>query len=357
MNNRIKHKVKVVDLFCGVGGLTYGLKKAGLNVEAGFDLDPSCKYPYESNNNSKFHCKDVTNLNGSELNKIFADADIKILIGCAPCQPFSSYSIKSQDKEKWRLLYQFSRLIDETNPDIISMENVPRLMKFSKESVFPDFLANLEEKGYYVNYQIINCAEYGIPQFRKRLVLMASKKSPISLIPVTHSAKNYKTVKSSISKLKPLKSGEVDHNDPLHKAANLSDLNLKRIKQSKPGGTWRDWDEDLLLDCHKKPSGKSYVSVYGRMSWDKPAPTITTHCTGVGNGRFVHPDQDRGITLREAAILQSFPKKYKFAKKGEQIKIKNTSTHIGNAVPVKLGEVIGKSILQHIDKSYQNLHI
>ena len=344
----LSENVKVIDLFCGIGGLTYGLKNTGLNVVAGIDLDETCRYPYEENNKSTFYCKDILNLKGQELNEMFGECKIKILVGCAPCQPFSNYSLKSQDKNKWRLLYEFTRLIKQTKPDIISMENVPRLMKFSKENVFPDFLKNLKKMGYFVEYKIVNCADFGIPQTRKRLVLLASKRGTISLIPNTYQADNYKTVKDAIFKLEPLEHGEASLKDPLHRAAKLKELNLKRVKQSKPGGTWKDWDKELRLECHKKDSGKSYVSVYGRMEWDKPSPTITTHCTGIGNGRFIHPFQNRGITLREAAILQSFPKKYKFIKKGGKLKVKSISTHIGNAVPVKLGEAIGKSILHHI---------
>ena len=352
MNSVCIKSVKVIDLFCGIGGLTHGLKKTGLNVVAGIDLDKTCKYPYEINNKSTFYCQDVSKLSGKDLLNVFGDCKIKILVGCAPCQPFSNYSLKSQDKNKWRLLYEFSRLIKESNPDIISMENVPRLMKFSKESVFPDFLDSLEKMNYHVEYKIANCADFGIPQNRKRLVLLASKKGKIKLFPPTYSKKNYKTVKDVLYNLEPLEHGQTSQKDPLHRAAKLKELNLKRVKQSKPGGTWKDWDEDLWLECHKKESGKSYVSVYGRMEWDKPSPTITTHCTGVGNGRFVHPNQDRGLSLREAAILQSFPKNYKFLKKGEKLKVRNLSIHIGNAVPVKLGEIIGKSILHHIKTHY-----
>ena len=127
---------------------------------------------------------------------------------------------------------------------------------------------------------------------------------------------------------------------------------MKRIRQSKPGGTWKDWDKDLRLKCHQKSSGETYVSVYGRMSWDKPAPTMTTHCIGIGNGRFGHPEQDRAITLREAALIQTFPRKYKFVEKGKSFRVKQISTQIGNAVPVKLGRVIAKSIKKHLNNLF-----
>lgn len=341
--------VKVVDLFCGVGGLTHGFIKESLNVVAGYDIDADCKYAYESNNASEFIKKSITDVTGEEISEKLSGADVKILIGCAPCQPFSTYSYKNQDPKKVNLLLEFARLIEEVKPDIVSMENVPRLIEFKGGSIFEKFLEILKAFGYEVSYKIVNCPEYGIPQHRKRLVLLASKLGKIELIKETHTEKTFKTVKDAIGKMPLLESGEVSPKDSLHRAAKLSDLNLKRIRQSKPGGTWKDWDEDLRLKCHQKSSGETYVSVYGRMSWEKPAPTMTTHCMGIGNGRFGHPEQDRAISLREAALIQTFPKTYKFVKKGKPFKVKRISTQIGNAVPVKLGQVIAKSIKLHLN--------
>lgn len=342
--------VKVVDLFCGVGGLTHGFIKESLDVVAGYDIDEDCKYAYESNNPSEFIEKSITLVTGDEISEKLSGADVKILIGCAPCQPFSTYSYKNQDQKKIDLLLEFARLIEEVKPDIVSMENVPRLAEFGGDSVFGKFLEILEANDYEYSYEIVNCPEYGIPQHRKRLVLLASRYGKIELIPKTHKEEKFVTVKDAIGKMPYLKSGESSPTDLIHKAARLSDLNMKRIKQSKPGGTWKEWDEDLRLKCHKRSTGETYVSVYGRMSWDKPAPTMTTHCTGIGNGRFGHPDQDRAITLREAALIQTFPRKYKFVNKGKPFKVKRLSTHIGNAVPVVLGRVIAKSIKKHISK-------
>lgn len=143
--------------------------------------------------------------------------------------------------------------------------------------------------------------------------------------------------------------------DPLHQTATLSPTNLLRIRASKPGGTWRDWDPELVATCHRKRSGKTYPSVYGRMSWDEPAPTVTTQFFGFGNGRFGHPEQDRAISLREGAILQSFPKNYRFVKPGEPIHFSILGRLIGNAVPVKLGEAIGRSLVAHVLAFDKNL--
>lgn len=352
--------VKVVDLFCGVGGLTHGFIKESLNVVAGYDIDADCKYAYEANNKnsdgkiSEFIDKSIIDVTADEISAKFAGADVKILIGCAPCQPFSTYSYKNQDEKKINLLLEFARLIKEVKPDIVSMENVPRLAEFKGDSVFGQFLKILKDNGYKVSYDVVNCPEYGIPQHRKRLVLLASRFGDIELIKKTHNEKTFKTVKDAIGKMPRLESGGISPTDSLHRAAKLSPLNMKRIKQSVPGGTWKDWDEDLRLKCHLKSSGATYVSVYGRMSWDKPAPTMTTHCIGIGNGRFGHPEQNRAITLREAALIQTFPRKYKFVEKGKFFNVKQISTQIGNAVPVELGRIIAKSIKLHLNKIYLN---
>ncbi|MDD4437060.1 MAG: DNA cytosine methyltransferase [Tissierellia bacterium] len=342
-----------VDLFCGIGGLTHGLIKSGITIRAGFDLDSSCKYAYETNNEAEFICRDITELSGVEVGKYWKDGEIKLLVGCAPCQPFSTLANKSKDKEKsnnWNLLNEFLRIVEESNPDIISMENVPNL---KNQKIFHDFVKTLESKGYLVKYKNVFCPDYGMPQNRRRLVLLASKFGEISLIPPTHNKNTYKTVRDTISNLEVINNGERSKNDIFHFSSSLSDINLKRIKQSVPDGTWEDWDESLLLDCHKKKSGRTYKSVYGRMSWDKPSPTITTQFYSYGTGRFGHPEQNRAISVREASLLQSFPIDYKFADEEQEIFLTQVSKHIGNAVPVDLGFVIGKSIIKHIkDNDY-----
>ena len=348
-----KKKISAIDLFCGIGGLSYGFTLSGIKVKAGIDIDESCQYAFETNCKSKFINKDISKVKGFELNSLYGKNDVKVLVGCAPCQPFSSYTYKTdkQKDQRWQLLYEFTRLIKEINPTIVSMENVPNLLTFKKAPVFTDFVYSLNKEGYFVWYKIVHAPDYGIPQKRKRLVLLASKLDKIALFPPTYTPDKYITVRDSIGNLEKLKSGGVSRKDFVHKASKLSDKNLKRIKQSKPGGSWKkDWDEDLKLSCHKSKKGKTYVSVYGRMKWDEPSPTMTTFCTGIGNGRFGHPEQDRAISLREAAILQSFPFDYKFVDKAKNLKFSNTSKQIGNAVPPRLGEIIGKSIIQHINK-------
>lgn len=345
--------ISAVDLFCGVGGLAYGLFRKGIKINAGIDIDKSCKYAFEENCNSVFLNENVAEIDPKKILSLYPKEDIKILVGCAPCQPFSNYTLnvdKSKDN-RWRLLENFSKIIEDINPDIISMENVPQLMNFKKAPVFENFVKKLNENKYSVWYKIVYAPDYGIPQKRKRLVLLASKFGEISLIPQTHNPQNYVTVKDTIGNLEKIQAGESCSHDFFHRAPDLTEINLKRIRQSKPGGSWKtDWDHNLILNCHNNSTGKSYGSVYGRMRWNEPSPTMTTFCTGIGNGRFGHPEQDRAISLREASLLQSFPLEYKFVKSKENLSVKKASQHIGNAVPPKLGEVIGESILQHLKK-------
>ncbi|MEK6408948.1 MAG: DNA cytosine methyltransferase [Acidobacteriota bacterium] len=341
-----------VDLFCGIGGLSYGLKKAGISVVAGLDLDESCRYAFEQNVQAEFIPKDISRLKGDELTKRYwpDENQIKILAGCAPCQPFSPHSNKVKNRKrtrKWRLIGEFERLVGETNPDIVTMENVPNLVN---QKIFKTFVAFLEQKGYFVSYSHVYCPNYGIPQKRRRLVLLASKYGKISLVPKTHSEEDYITLRQAIERLPPVNAGEVCISDPLHRTTNLSDMNLERIRASKPNGTWLDWHKDLQLACHKRKTGKTYKAVYGRMAWDKPSSTITTQFYNYGTGRFGHPTQDRALTLREAAILQTFPEDYRFYESDKDIFLKRFGVHIGNAVPVELGVVIGKSILTHIGR-------
>jgi DNA (cytosine-5)-methyltransferase 1 len=338
--------IATVDLFCGAGGLTHGFEQAGLPVKVGYDIDPACRFPYEHNNKAKFILQDIENVSGSDLAEHFSGSSIKILAGCAPCQPFSNYSRRYNDKQsKWKLLQDFVRLVKESEPDIISMENV---LQLKYHSVFQEFIENLENLKYYLEPYEVNCLNYGIPQSRRRLVLLASKFGKINLIPATHNKGKYETVRKTIEHLEPLAAGEKSKTDKLHICSKLSNLNLKRIQASKPGGTWRDWPPELIAKCHRKKTGKSYPSVYGRMEWDKPGPTITTQCFGFGNGRFGHPEQDRAITLREAALLQTFPADYQFIASNENLAAISIGRLIGNAVPVKLGAVIGRSILEHL---------
>ncbi|WQO29847.1 DNA cytosine methyltransferase [Microvirga lotononidis] len=338
----------VVDLFCGAGGLTHGFRLEGFMVAAGVDVDEDCRYAFEHNNSAPFIRKDVTSLRASELRELFYKGEPTILVGCAPCQPFSTYNQKNDDP-KWRLVERFGNLIVKTLPDVVSMENVPRLLDFQDGKVFKKFVRKLTNAGYFVYHDVVFLPDYGLPQRRSRLVLLASRHGEIELEEPQVEPDEYVTVEETIGGLPKLTAGASDPNDPLHSASRMSDLNLRRIRASRPGGTWLDWDEELVASCHKVATGRGYMSVYGRMRADEPSPTITTQFFGFGNGRFGHPIQDRALSLREGAMLQSFPKSYAFLPPGKRIEFKKLGRMIGNAVPVLLGQVIARSIRNHIE--------
>lgn len=343
---------EVVDLFCGVGGLTYGMRQAGFNVVAGFDIDKTCEYTYSHNNETIFNCRNIKEVTPEEINDCYTNGAYKILVGCAPCQPFSTMSYKRfkdsprELDEKYDLLSEFGRLLKDVSPHIVSMENVPEIRN---SNVFKSFVAILHEQGYYTDGgQVVYCPDYGIPQNRHRFVLLASRFGDIHLLPPTHDRKKV-TIRPSIEGLPKVAAGETCPTDHLHRAASLSPLNLQRIQASVPGGTWKDWPEELRCKCHRQDSGKTYTSVYGRMSWDKIGPTMTTQFFCYGTGRYGHPEQDRALTLREGALLQTFPINYEFFPSDtKDYCMRDVARHIGNAVPVRLGEVIGDSISQHL---------
>ena len=313
----------------------------------GIDLDPACKHPFEENVKADFYEYDVSELTPDFVASLFTVGHPRVLAGCAPCQPLSTYTRGNSDRmHQWQLLDKFGEIVRALQPGVVTMENVPRLARYT---VFDDFLSVLESGGYCYKHYIVRCAEYGVPQTRVRLVLLASRLGEIELVPPINLDGQYVTVRDAIQGLGRIEAGDASESDPLHKSSGLSQRNLMRIRNSTPGGTWRDWDDALRAACHSRDSGRTYPSVYGRMQWDRPAPTITTQLHGFGNGRFSHPDQDRAISLREGALLQTFLRDYSFVRDGDLVHIAPVARLIGNAVPVKLGEAIGRSIVAHLE--------
>jgi len=341
----LESPVVAVDLFCGAGGLSLGLQQAGIHVVAGIDLDPACQYPFERNLKAKYLLEDVAQLSGEDLRQLWGNAEYKLLAGCAPCQPFSSHrrGADTSAEENWDLLSHFGRLVADSKPHLVTMENVSRLQRMP---VFIQFVATLDELGYSVDFGTLYGPEFGLPQERRRLVLVASHIGSIEL--PQGSRKKFKTVRQAIGKLPPLENGESDPNDALHTARRLSPVNLQRMKESKPGGTWRDWPENLVAPCHRKASGASFQAFYGRMVWDSPSPTITTQSYNFGTGRFGHPEQDRSLTLREAAMLQGFPRAYRFVPRAERPSMQTVGRLIGNAVPPVFGKAVGRKLLETV---------
>jgi len=341
-----------VDLFCGAGGLTYGLQRSGIRVAAGIDLDPATEYAYSKNNaGAEFLKWDVSRKKSPSVAKLFATGKYRLLAGCAPCQPFSKLTNGIGRHRSWDLLNNFARFVVGVQPELVTMENVPELARRGSE-VFEHFVDTLKRNGYFVDSKVVNCVDYGAPQSRKRLVLLASRLGPITVPEGRYKTpQTRKTVREAIGSLPAVQAGKSHPKDPIHVAALLSPKNLRRVRATpRNGGTKADWPKDLLLDCHKRATGARYRSIYGRMRWDEPAPTMTTLCNGIGNGRFGHPKQDRAITLREAALLQTFPRGYDFWPRDEKLRSKAIARMIGNAVPPQLGRALGHALLAHVEQ-------
>jgi len=334
----MKNKINAIDLFCGIGGLTNGLESSGINVIEGYDIEPSVEYAYSKNNKAKFKLQDVSKLTSEYIKNILNGSEKTLIAGCAPCQPFSSYQrskkmIDRKNHYKYPAFEEFIRIVMEVKPDYVTMENVRGI---TKDENFTMFVNDLVSFGYHIDYKIVNIANYGAAQNRNRLLLVGSLGGKIELPLKTSDPIN---LVDAIGHLPKLNAGERDENDDLHFASGLSDLNIQRIKSSKQGGTWRDWDKALLPECYKKESGQTFSSVYGRLSENKPSNTLTTQFNRYGTGRYGHYKQNRALSLREGAILQTFPNDYDFNVK--KLGATKVAMHIGNAVPPIAGKVIG----------------
>jgi DNA (cytosine-5)-methyltransferase 1 len=349
--------LKAVDFFCGAGGMTCGMKQAGIEVLVGIDIDPSCKETYENNNKpSKFIEEDILALTPErliELTGIEQNDDSLIFIGCSPCQYWTKIrTIKDKNEKTKNLLGGFRKFVHYFRPGYIVVENVPGLHRKRTDNILGEFLTFLKEESYKVLHDdVINTVCYGVPQSRERYLLIASRIGSAVEIPKLENIE-YLTVRSFLGSgngFYPIPAGYRDDSDFQHTAAGLSDLNMRRIMLTKPdGGTRYSWKDDPLLQIATYKGRDEYFrNVYGRMFWDKPAPTITTRFHSLSNGRFGHPEEHRAISLREGATLQTFPKNYKFFGSS----IGSMARQIGNAVPPELARRIGFAIVQ----SYRNV--
>ncbi len=355
-------KVTAVDLFCGSGGLSYGLQEAGISVAAGVDKDPDCKYAFEANIDAEFRQLDIKSLaqDPEPIKRWYPwDTDVQVLAACAPCQPYSTMSHEKdkshEDHDKWGLLKYVKQIVEQVKPDVVVTENV---LQVRNDEVYDEFVESLENMGYHINSdenKNVYCPDYGVPQKRKRWVLMASKAEGLKLPEPENLDEDYDiNAEDHIDHLPAVEAGEPHPEYDAHRARNLSDKNLERIDNMEPGGDWRLWEEkgreDLLADCHKKDSGRSYKAPYSRMVGDEPAPTITTQFYNYGSGRFGHydTDQNRALTLLEGAILQTFPEDYEFYDEWDDVGVSNLGRLIGNAVPPLLGKHIGEAIMSHV---------
>ncbi len=342
-----KKSFKVIDFFCGAGGMTEGMKMAGMKVLAGIDIDEECRGTYEANHpEARFFLKDIKELRRTFLEKecgIERNDDTLVFIGCSPCQYWSTLNTDRGSSTKTRgLLDEFWRFVSYYRPGYVVIENVPGIQRREAESGLDKFCRRLDRQGYTIAAGILNAKNYGVPQSRKRFVLIASRiKQSISL-PQPDKETNLADFIGIHNGFPMLQSGHRDDNDFMNTVSDLSEKNLRRLKLTpKNGGTRKAWKDDpeLQLDAYKGKDD-SFRDVYGRLRWDKPASTITTRFNGISNGRFAHPEEDRGLSLREGATLQTFGTDYFFECKGATA----ASKLIGNAVPPQLAYRIAKCI-------------
>ena len=315
--------------------------RRALAVKAGIDNDPTCRYAFETNNTgATFVCKDVRDIKLADIQPYYETAEVTALVGCAPCQRFSAHNRRTKPSDAdCSLVNEFARIVNDVTPDLVSMENVPGL---AKHSAFDDLIALLKDLDYEVGpTDVVSCERYGVPQPRRRLVLLASRRGPISL-PVSNSAPP--TVRDYIHDMPPIADGEVCEDDPAHAAMPLTPTNRERIAQSKPGGSWEDWEDRLLNQCHRNAH---YPAAYGRMSWDDLAPTITTQFCYYSTGRFGHPEQNRAISVREGALLQTFPRGYLLVDENDPLTIRDLSAACRQRCPChSLATAIGAAFLE-----------
>lgn len=337
MTARRGTRIVAVDLFCGAGGLTKGLARAGMRVARGVDSDIAARDTYERNNpGSEFMHGNVGHIGASALlGGIDLGGSELMLAGCAPCQPFSRHVADSKGDRRRSLMARFADLVDGIRPDHVLAENVPMFVGCDSHRVM---IRTLKKCGYAYDDDIVDAADYGVPQHRRRYVLLASRGRRVSLPAPTHgpSAKpRWLTVRDAIASYPAVKHGESHGGLPNHVASGLSEKNVKRLSLTPRDGGSRKDVRGMTLKCHRGHDGHS--DVYGRMRWDRPAPTLTCRCNSISNGRFAHPDQDRGMTIREAAAIQTFPDDYVF----HGTTMERNAAHVGNAVPVLMAERLG----------------
>lgn len=351
-DKNIENKIKAVDFFCGGGGMSYGMKSAGIDVLAGIDYEENCKETYEANIGvNKFIQADVFDLTEKDLQKrlkLKKNDDDLLLIGCSPCQFWSIINTDKKKSEKSKnLLVEFERFVRYFNPGYVVVENVPGVLRKKKESGLEAFINWLEESNYKVHFEVHNTNDYGVPQNRKRFTLVANRLSTQKIFPQKDTGEKLcvKDVLGERNGFREIRAGHKDQTEFMHSVPSVTDITLRRLQKiSKNGGNRFDFakDPELQLDCFIGRDN-SFVDTFGRLWWNKPSPTITTKFTSVSNGRFVHPEENRALSLREGATLQSFPMEYKFYGKSNA----SIARLIGNAVPPEYAKRIGQAIIEN----------
>lgn len=337
----------VVDLFCGAGGLSLGLKAAGLSVGGAFELDARAVATYAKNIGDHVFELDVTGLDARRVRRLtgLRRGEPAVLAGGPPCQGFSVQRRGGDDDPRNRLVFDFLRLVEDLAPQIFVMENVPALQKRRE---FESFTAHVEQLGYRLHTAVLDAADFGVPQHRRRLVAVGERRGRRTGFSFPHAIdkRGLRTVRDAIGDLpSPITESERARHIANHELGNISEINRRRISFVPEGGGRADIPEELRLPCHRVSVDKAgHRGVYGRLAWDAPAGTITTKCNSFTRGRFAHPCEDRNITMREAARLQGFPDDFVFL--GSRVDVAH---QIGNAVPPPLARAIGEAIMRALD--------
>lgn len=336
-------KYTAVDLFCGCGGMTEGLRQAGFHVIAGVELDNNAAIAYEMNHKDDtvlFH-ENILNVDIDRIRKLLKDEPLHLLAACPPCQGFSSMRRKNKkgavSDPRNKLIHQFYRFAEELRPITIMLENVPALSEYDD---FKEVIEELEQLGYSIEHKIVNVAKYGVPQRRKRLVLLGSL---IGSVRINSGNAHVVTVREAIGDLE----SPVDTTDPVHRIYPTHTTKIQRQIELTPhdGGSRTDLPDEYTLECHKK-DGVGFKDVYGRLRWDTVSSTITGGCLNPSKGRFLHPEENRTITAREAAILQTFPHDYRFP---TNIPRGALALMIGNALPPEFCRQQALCVREYLD--------
>lgn len=336
------------DFFSGCGGTSAGFREAGIDVRLGLDIDPEAVRTFRRNfPEAEVVESDIRAVTARSLDRYLRSGNAAgplVFAACAPCQPFSRQNrLKRADDGRTSLLRELRRFIRRFGPDYVFVENVPGMQQGCLDGEpFQDFVAFLREFRYGVDYAVVEALDFGVPQHRSRLILTASRHgSPGMPAPTYGAGRNpYLTVWDAIGGYPPLQAGEMHRQIPNHAAPSLSTITKARLRSTPEGGGRRDWPKHLILNCHLDHDGHS--DVYGRLHRARPSGTLTTRCISVSNGRFAHPTQDRSITPREAAALQTFPDTFVF-----EGGINSVAKQVGNAVSVKLARAFGEHFLAH----------
>jgi DNA (cytosine-5)-methyltransferase 1 len=347
-----------IDLFCGAGGMSLGLQLAGFSVVCAADAWRTAVETYQQNFTHPIICADLADCSGFELKRLarIPRAPVDLVVGGPPCQGFSIQRVGLDNDKRNNLVLEFARLVIQIAPRFFLMENVPGLLGKRGHHILDAFFEVVDSAGYEAEAHIVNAADYGIPQIRRRVIVFGWQRGlghPVLLPPATHSPQTYKTVWDAIGDLpiaaEPGGQLAVDH---LHRSSRLSELNRMRLKHIPPGGGMQDLPVELRVNCHKAGADKiGHRYVYGRLAADRPAGTITAGFDSFTRGRFAHPREDRNITLREGARLQSFPDSFRFLGNREEI-----AAQIGNAVPPKLAQVLASAVREVIKSNVSLAH-